>query len=451
MRKKLLPLVLFLLLPQFALAQEEPTYIRVEPQPVRANQPFEIVVGGIFPGIAPPPPAVRFEPGRIVLTLPATPGGPLIDVPWGERIRIDGLAAGEYVIDLNGLGRTLSRYSFTVYESPFSVTPFTGRGGSEVMIEGIGFECNTTPCTLPVVSFAVRGGPTVVSPRVRIAPDGQIIAEVPAGLGARNDVIVQTASRTVTLPYGYADLGSIGSEPEEETHDIILLPLVFEGRGAHGSDWRTEITIRNDAPVAIDLNALRLNEPAPRLAPGDRLRVPPQGPRGLLLMVPRGLGKWLTFSSHVVDRSRTASNRGTEIPVVGTDDMAPVIRLLDVPLTPRFRAHLRVYSVDREENVVRHVTVVARKQDGSEVIEFVPIRWELDCGIAGCAPESPMFGSVDLSAIPALANAGPVDLTIYGQTNDERLWAFVSVTNNETQRVTLWTPQHDNQTAGVAR
>ncbi len=447
MRKRL-PLVLFLLFAPVAFAQERPpvAYIRVEPAPVREHQPFEIVLGGFFPSFPPPPPVVRFEPGRVVLTLPPLTGGPLIDPPWGERVRIEGLPAGQYEIVVNGLGQTLSRYPFTVHEAPFSVTPAAGTAGTEVLIEGVTVPCRLDPCPLPVVRFGSGlSGAGIASPRVRLTPRGQIVAEVPAGLfSSRNDVTVETGERTVVLPYGFR----VGSA--DEAHDLLILPLVYEGRGAHGSDWRSEITIRNDAPIAMELGQLRFDAPAARLAPGERLRVPPGGERGLLLTIPRGVDKWLTFSSHIVDRSRTLTNRGTEIPVVRADDMAPVIRLLDVPLSPLFRAYLRIYSLD-EGIGFEYVQVVATRADGSKVSEYVPVTFNYNCGVAGCVNPMPAFGALDLSSIPALANAGVVDLTLFGPTNDRRLWAFVSVTNNETQRVTLWTPQHDNQTAGVAR
>jgi hypothetical protein len=42
---------------------------------------------------------------------------------------------------------------------------------------------------------------------------------------------------------------------------------------------------------------------------------------------------------------------------------------------------------------------------------------------------------------PGLSGAGNVRLEITLDSPDQRLWAFVSVTNNVTQRVTIVTPQ----------
>ena len=453
MKRKVFLLMLLLLLPQLALAEEVAVaYIDAYPDPVRENQPFEIVLGGYFPGVVPPAVVVQIEGRRIILRLPDEHGGPLINVRWGERVRFEGLPAGRYDVIVRGLGHDqLAGLLLDVLPAPFSVSPAYGLGGTEVLIEGVVLPlCDSDPCFTPVVLFG-----NTPSPNVRITAEGDLVAVVPANLDERAllDVSVRTASHTVqTLPQAF----TVRLGDSAEDFEYVLLPLSFAGPGAHGSNWVTRTVVRNDAPIPVATRPLLHPTPgAPfpfgAIPSGQRVSVPPLSDTGVLFGVQRGLGKWLTFSSHIVDLSRTANNLGTEIPVVRAEDTAPVIRLLNVPLTARFRAHLRIYSFDREEERGDHATIVVTKSDGSRVDLHAQLMWEPNCGIGPCRQELPAFALVDLSADPRLANAGEVDLTIYGPTNDLRLWAFVSVANNETQRVTLWTPQHDNQTAGVSR
>jgi hypothetical protein len=68
------------------------------------------------------------------------------------------------------------------------------------------------------------------------------------------------------------------------------------------------------------------------------------------------------------------------------------------------------------------------------------------CPIAPCVSDRPAFRDFDLESIPILRSGNfpsGVDVTITtGVRGNGRLWAFVSVTNNDTQHVTVYTPQH---------
>ncbi|MEA2462785.1 MAG: hypothetical protein QOJ98_532, partial [Acidobacteriota bacterium] len=228
-----------------------------------------------------------------------------------------------------------------------------------------------------------------------------------------------------------------------------LFPLTFAGPGAHGSQWRSENIIRNDAAVEVatvpliwdgySVPEVILLTPIPV---GQRAAMPEEPEDGgLYLYVPRGLEKWLTYSSHIVDRSRSQSDRGSELPVVRAEDTSAEIRLPDIPLRPLFRAHLRVYDFDTE--TPRNIRIVVTKEDGTNVFISRRIFSTFECVNPPCFNPRPPYATIDLSAIPELADAGEVDISVRSETNDARLWAFVSVSNNNTQHVTMYTPQHD--------
>ena len=442
--KKLIPLFVFLLFAQFAFAQERPVVYRfyVDPPVIYENEPFDIVVGGFFSGRVPPKPRVTLHGSQLIIDLPRSPGGPLIFLPWGERIRIEGLVSGNYSARVDALHTTQSSINFHVIEKPFKVSPRIGEIDDEFVIEDLRVPQCGNECPLMQVFFGDKPARNV---RIEYPEFGKpvVIAEVPEGTGL--------VDVTVHLPNGekpvLEDAFRYGKGLESD-YERVLLPSTYGASGAHGSLWSSEIVIRNDGPVRVLTEPLiYLEQILPDLQ--GMMPIPPDARApfpittrdgGSFLHVARGAEKWLTYSSHVLDRSRTADDRGVELPVVRADDTASEIRLLDIPIRPLFRSHLRIYDFDEVRE--QAVELVFRKENGTEHVMGVQLPPTPVCVNPPCLPNQPSFVRIDLSAIPELANAGEVDLTIRATTHDRRIWAFVSVTNNETQRVTNYTPQH---------
>ncbi len=163
---------------------------------------------------------------------------------------------------------------------------------------------------------------------------------------------------------------------------------------------------------------------------------------GMFLYVPRGAEGYLAYSSHIVDRSRSTTDRGAEVPVVRAKDTAAVLHLPHVPVDPLFRARLRIYDFDAIDG--RWVRVTARADDGT--VHTLDTRLSADniacISLLPCLQPWPAFASIDISSIGSLRQKRVADLRVESLERDGRLWAFVSVTNNDTQRVTLHTPQH---------
>jgi hypothetical protein len=443
MKRLILALGILLLLPRLAAAAPL-DFIRFDPSVVRENEPFDILMGGVWPtGAFPRNAVMRIEGDRIIVRLGASFNGPAVVVPWGERIRLSGLQRGVYRVEVVAEDIEVGEQALVVLAQPFSVTPPFGDDGTTVLIEGIALQPCEEPllCAPPEVLFGA-----VKSPFVAVSSDGNLLARVPTGSGLVN-VVVRQNMTTYTLPAGF-QYGEPGSfEPVH--YERVLFPLTFAGPGAHGSRWRSENIVRNDAPVeaaTVPLIVPQLTtHPDPimePIGPGQRGRMP-EHPEdgGMFLYVPRGLEKWLTYSSHIVDRSRSASDRGSELPVVRVEDTSAEIRLPDIPLVPLYRAHLRVYDFDTA--TPRNIRIVVTKEDGTNVFISRRIFSTFECINPPCFDPDPPYATIDLSAIPELANAGEVDISVRSETNDARLWAFVSISNNNTQHVTMYTPQHD--------
>jgi hypothetical protein len=242
----------------------------------------------------------------------------------------------------------------------------------------------------------------------------------------------------------------------------VLLPIYFEKpvQGAYGSLWQSRFTVRNASagsyiidwcsPVKenegcqLDLvgdEELRSGETQTAL-PG-RYPKPVNGVAGAVVYLD-GFGlstdpeSDLTFQLRVADLSRSATSAGTEVPVVREKSFrTATFEILDVPVDPRFRLTLRVFemNLDRASFAVRVLDQATNAPVGAALVKtFTPPQ--------GPRRFQPGFGEVT-DLIPATVSALPssVRLEIEPLTRGSAFWAYVSVTNNESQQVTLATPQ----------
>jgi hypothetical protein len=140
----------------------------------------------------------------------------------------------------------------------------------------------------------------------------------------------------------------------------------------------------------------------------------------------------------VHDVTRDAQNFGTEIPIVRESDFrANRIVLVGVPTDARFRNTLRVYG-DSPVDVL--VTV------GNQA----PVRLKMTGGITFPIINFPDFS---VPAYVAFSNfptgIGTVRVTIEAEPGflqplqplESPIWAFITVTNNDTQAISTITPQ----------
>jgi hypothetical protein len=158
-------------------------------------------------------------------------------------------------------------------------------------------------------------------------------------------------------------------------------------------------------------------------------------PAGLLLFVPRELGD-VEAKLFVRDTSRENAAWGAQVLVVREKDFLRerAMRFPDVPFTAPYRALLRVYGVDAASS---HVRISA----GSRAVS---VTLPGTCGfyVTPCNSARPAFLAVDLlETFPELRGTGRFTVTVTPNFDTAlRYWSFVSITNNETQHVTLMTP-----------
>jgi IPT/TIG domain len=431
---RLLPILLF----AFQLsAQCVMTDFIVEPQrPLHGEDVDVLLRGSCTFGMGPSTPRVRVEGHVIFIDLLPPEGGPLAPSSWGERVFLGRLLPGTWDIVVRDTHGEWERKTVVVRERPFSIAPNHSGAGVEVVLHGVQLACATAPC--PVVRF---GG--VEATGTRLLENGDVVVTSPPHDPGLVDVTVTTSNRTFTLEDGFR-YGGVA----EDDYERVLLPVTFSGPGAQGSQWQSTVMVKNNSPVTIDTEPIIYAYNAlPLLLPlsGGSIGFFPEraGEGGSFLYFTRGgASRYFAYSSHITDRSRSETDLGSELPVVRARDTAAEISLPNVPVSTTFRARLRIYDFDTLESRAVSVFVKPLHEPEREFLVHTTGR-TIVCPTTPCLQPEPGFVAVDLNSLGLRPNLGPVDIRVRSSRGDARLWAFVTVTNNETQRVTMHTPLHE--------
>ena len=240
-----------------------------------------------------------------------------------------------------------------------------------------------------------------------------------------------------------------------------------------GSQWETTVSLASTALEGVSMPVPLLEDPFDGCALTGEV-IDPNGtyhickgyasPSGLFLFIPKTLEpKDLFINAHVRDLSRSALSAGTQIPVARESDFRSGDLLLqDIPSDARFRANLRIYAATNINSSGSRFINQGGIGGSVQVDIFEPgylgtwpplVNTTVDMSAAQTIPGSPYltipgyFSFGDLVAtFPQLATvprytirirtgqpliSPPVELTS---------WAFVTITNNETQEVTIVSP-----------
>lgn len=384
--------------------------------------------------------AVVRDGSLIRITITQRSSCPSPPLPWRYEVPVGLLPSGQYRVEVYRFERLAAAGSFVVRRTDVELRPFAvpdEPNGLQVSVQRLppGPPCKE-PCTSVRVGGTPVGGFTFIAPR---HPPGFADLSYTAQDGS-----------TVVIPNALFYYDS-EAPPDPSLFEPVLFPVLFRSAGAGGSDWRTEAGISNPMPWFVQtFNNIQpivcVTSPCgERLTPRDRVHFEGHGyPHGVALLVPRQEAETLAFTLRVRDVSREAEGFGTEVPVVREAEMFrnTEITLLDVPLDPRHRAKLRVYAFldpayANQQNAPEGVDVALLHSPG-KAITLTGRPLVRDCARAGnsCAMQ-PHYAEIDLAHDPAKGNRADVYVHL---PEGARGWAFVSVTNNTTQQVTLVTP-----------
>lgn len=341
-----------------------------------------------------------------------------------------------------------------------SITPPTGLsvGGDAVVIklEDFSFACPicSPPFGPPRVLFGQTRAPDVslgpgVSEVTAITPPRPPSSPLTVDVTVINEAMHES-SVTASGAFTYV------SEIERSKFEGLLIPIPIVPErsplpGANGSRWASELLIRNggktDAVVFSGQEAFCLlafcDPPVlnPTIKPTAFLSQFPH-PVPSLLYVQKGQADLFAYSLRVRDLSRSTENEGTEIPVVREAELRfRPIHLLNVPINAQSRAALRLFETFAPQGVnpVANVTATLMLLPSISYTAQVQIprhqsfgEWVTRPGYAAIddlrtalgLPDSPAFGY-------------DIEVDLLGSTG----WAYVAVTNNQTQLVTAITPK----------
>jgi hypothetical protein len=330
--------------------------------------------------------------------------------------------------------------SFAAFAGPVitSVTPASGpaEGGTAVVIHGSGFSNNCIICSPPFGDPSVTFGDTTAA-SVHFVDANTIEAVTPPHLPGAVGVTVRQldGSQPFTLANGFTYEGDVLDASEPILFPIYTRPV----RGRFNSEFVTTVFVMaKDTPVQIygyDVSCLRVDPPLPPdathiVGPEEQLVPDCNDAVGRLLWVEQGRSKDLAANVRVADVSQGELDHGVEIPVVRASELTlSRILLLGVPNDARFRKTLRIYGIGRDASMVNvqlgHELRQVRLTTTGD--PYIPAYAEISDFPAPEAGETTITVSVQATSPGPLLEPQPV-------------WAFVSVTNNETQRITTITP-----------
>jgi hypothetical protein len=236
----------------------------------------------------------------------------------------------------------------------------------------------------------------------------------------------------------------------------VLVPLTsLEIAGANGSRWTSELRVFNASSellrmpgpetfiVELPIDPAVIVEP--RTTEQVFLNRGLPGADGAFLYVPIALLGAPKFSLRVRDLSKNAASLGTDVPVIYAHEAKGDLTIVDVPVDPKYRGTLRIYGFT---DAPMQVGVTVYPEDGDDVIQH------FDLALNGIIhiendPMPPYPAYVAIDPLTAIVRASGHERVRIEITNFNAIlspppppiWAFVSITNNETQQVTVVTPK----------
>ncbi len=327
---------------------------------------------------------------------------PAMIVPFTRSVNLGVLPAGAYdVVAQLGLGVSpyaLGSTKLVVRDvTTYTISPAFGPMSGGTLVTVISKE----PFDVEPLHVSL-GGQDV--PITRVFDNTIQFTAPPHAAGAVDLVVESVMGGRHVATAGFTYFDPQAATPDPFLFTFLLFPIDFAGPGAFGSLWTTDNWVETSA---------------------GKEKLPVTGSdSGVVYPLPRSEN--VSANSRIRDTSRATLNAGSEIPVVREDDFADHIRLLNVPTGKNFRALLRVWTSG--EPATRFF------YDIDQVPSLVPSAAKL-----APAPGGLLYGTSILT--PFLDSPHDhLDITVFVPTGT-RIWGMISITNNDTQEVTIISPQ----------
>jgi hypothetical protein len=241
-----------------------------------------------------------------------------------------------------------------------------------------------------------------------------------------------STSRTAVAALTYFDRAA---PPDPALFELVLFPTAFVGPGAFGSLWTTDNYIApGNEPVQFH-DDLHWGSGRGGLLEGVTWLFHDNDPSGLALFAFRGMTSQLMAGSRIRNSTPAGvTSNGTEVHVVRESDFRDRgMYFLSVPVDPRSRVMLRAWALTDASVTIPGMTPFNGITPLKSSLTFVPV------------PGTPLaFATLDLTTyfhqLPSITMS---DLVYFPRAAglDLRMWGMISVTNNDTQQVTIITSQ----------
>jgi Domain of unknown function DUF11 len=294
-------------------------------------------------------------------------------------------------------------------------------------------------------------------------------AELAAGAAAPINLRATAPPRETRVPLSFRVRAETNYDPENGNNlqrvtlsvgsaanwERVLFPIVASViPGPGGAAWTTEIgaLIRDDevpdfAPRPCEVFQVPcFSEPPPLRRQFDafeHLLVPQDRIGGQYFYTRPEDARKFRFNARIYDDARVERTAGAEVPVVRDADFtSDVIALLNIPVLPQYRHTLRIYDADARDGALVRIRIYRGGETEPRVDTVRALRTLVQrTTTTALLPTHPAYAQEELSQLLPLEGLEPLRVEIEPVTPGVRLWAFVSVTNNDTHHVTVVTPQ----------
>lgn len=358
------------------LTSRTPVTVRWDGSPLTLSSPHLKIEGNTI--------TVEVENQGCVLAAPCLSGG---------RFEIPALAGGEYRLQLKDIdGEVFSSKDIQVLDvTTFPILP----GGGPLNSSAYQF---LSDGQRPELELDFEGaGEGRVRPALVDVPD----ATQPGVVDVRGQNKARAIDSIARNGFVYT------SDPcrDERIWESVLVPIDYDGKGAFGTDWRTDVTISGE--TGIPMHGLE----KPCMFGGGSAGAPGTKPNGYYLRIARAAAHRVNVRVHVRDTVSYASVP-MELPVLRENEWLRGVQELRLPIpSAQRRVSLRLYSPR-----AAFVGITS----GSTTQTFA---------LQDMGPDSPFFASVDVS------NLGG---TFTIRSAAAPFWYLVTVTDNTTQQVFLY-------------
>lgn len=427
----------FVLLSLLSLVSAAADTINFDPPNATVNHSVDAIFIGIWnSSCVPSAKSVSVSRSTITLTLDANLPGVVACTgamtPYTGTFHLGILPAGSYTVTtvsetagavtVRARATLIVRDSETIRLMPYAVPVTGGR---------ITFLSPTFPSDnrVTIDGVTVPAGFASDSPPYFEAP--------PHAPGAVDVVVNLLGSGMVTAKAAVIYYDPASTDPA--IFEPIVFPVSFKGAGALGSQWVTESFItwseppffRDHLPCCLSFIA----DSAQLLTNAN--------PWGHVLYAIRGTADSVDLASRIRDTSHQAQTAGTEVPVARERDFRSRLNFMNVPVDSRYRVMLRLWAIgdDPFGNSPQFIAALPVNLVSTPA-PFLPIT------LAKIPGTAMWFGNIDVTSLLTQTPSTTNTLRVYpgGYRSDAvplafpRIWGMLSITNNDTQQVTIVSP-----------